>query len=154
MGLTLTIMNQMRERLATLTSAGQAVKAFVGDPPSNPGLPFIFVWGPPTLAASEAMSGCGGDIDVRLHVQVVAATTVNVLALADDVTARLRGWTPTVEGWRTCALITARSARLRTARPDTARSPCAHAPHPRRSPEWSPPTTPEPASFRTSPSTG
>lgn len=100
MGLTLTIMNQMRERLATLTSAGQAVKAFVGDPPSNPGLPFIFVWGPPTLAASEAMSGCGGDIDVRLHVQVVAATTVNVLALADDVTARLRGWTPTVEGWR------------------------------------------------------
>lgn len=100
MGLTLTIMTQMRERLATLTSAGQAVKAFVGDPPSNPGLPFIFVWGPPTLAASEAMSGCGGDIDVRLHVQVVAATTVNVLALADDVTARLRGWTPTVEGWR------------------------------------------------------
>lgn len=100
MGLTLTIMNQMREHLATLTSAGQAVKAFVGDPPSNPGLPFIFVWGPPTLATSEAMSGCGGDIDVRLHVQIVAATTVNVLALADDVTARLRGWAPTVEGWR------------------------------------------------------
>lgn len=100
MGLTLTIMTEMRERLATLTSAGQAVKAFVGDPPANPGLPFIFVWGPPTLAASEAMSGCGGDIDVRLHVQVVAATTVNVLALADDVTARLRGWAPAVEGWR------------------------------------------------------
>lgn len=100
MGLTLTIMNQMRERLATLTSAGQAVTAFVGDPPANPGLPFVFVWGPPTLAASEAMSGCGGDIDVRLHVQVVAATTVNVLALADDVTARLRGWAPAVEGWR------------------------------------------------------
>lgn len=100
MGLTLTIMTQMRERLATLTSAGQAVKAFVGDPPSNPGLPFIFVWGPPTLAASEAMSGCGGDVDVRLHVQVVAATTVNVLALADDVAARLRGWAPAVEGWR------------------------------------------------------
>lgn len=100
MGLTLTIMTQMREHLATLTSAGQAVKAFVGGPPSNPGLPFVFVWGPPTLAASEAMSGCGGDIDVRLHVQVVAATTVNVLALADDVTARLRGWAPTVEGWR------------------------------------------------------
>ena len=100
MGLTLTIMTQMRERLATLTSADQAVKAFVGDPPSNPGLPFIFVWGPPTLAASEAMSGCGGDVDVRLHVQFVAATTVNVLALADDVTARLRGWAPTVEGWR------------------------------------------------------
>jgi hypothetical protein len=100
MGLTLTIMTQMRERLATLTSADQAVKAFVGDPPSNPGLPFIFVWGPPTLAASEAMSGCGGDVDVRLHVQIVAATTVNVLALADDVTARLRGWAPTVEGWR------------------------------------------------------
>ena len=100
MGLTLTIMTQRRERLATLTSADQAVKAFVGDPPSNPGLPFIFVWGPPTLAASEAMSGCGGDVDVRLHVQIVAATTVNVLALADDVTARLRGWAPTVEGWR------------------------------------------------------
>lgn len=100
MGLTLTIMTQMRERLATLTSAGQAVKAFVGDPPSNPGLPFVFVWGPPTLAASEAMSGCGGDVDVRLHVQIVAATTVNVLALADDVTARLRGWAPAVEGWR------------------------------------------------------
>lgn len=100
MGLTLTIMTQMRERLATLTSVDQAVKAFVGDPPSNPGLPFIFVWGPPTLAASEAMSGCGGDVDVRLHVQIVAATTVNVLALADDVTARLRGWAPTVEGWR------------------------------------------------------
>lgn len=99
MGLTLTIMTQMRERLATLTSAGQAVKAFVGDPPSNPGLPFVFVWGPPTLAASEAMSG-GGDADVRLHVQIVAATTVNVLALADDVTARLRGWAPAVEGWR------------------------------------------------------
>ena len=100
MGLTLIIMTQMREQLATLTSAGQAVKAFVGDPPSNPGLPFVFVWGPPTLATSEAMSGCGGDVDVRLHVQIVAATTVNVLALADDVTARLRGWAPAVEGWR------------------------------------------------------
>ena len=100
MGLTLTIMTQMRERLDGLTSAGAPVKAFVGDPPANPGLPFVFVWGPPTLAASETMSGCGGDADVRLHVQVVAATTVNVLALADDVTARLRGWAPTVEGWR------------------------------------------------------
>lgn len=100
MGLTLTIMTQMRERLEALTSTDVPVKAFVGDPPSNPGLPFIFVWGPPTLAASEAMSGCGGDVDVRLHVQVVAATTVNVLALADDVAARLRGWAPAVEGWR------------------------------------------------------
>lgn len=100
MGLTLDIMTQMRERLATLTSPGSAVKAFVGDPPSNPGLPFVFVWGPPTLATSEALAGCGGDVDVRLHVQVVAATTANVLALADDVTARLRGWAPTVEGWR------------------------------------------------------
>ena len=100
MGLTLTIMTQMRERLATLTSAGQAVKAFVGDPPANPGMPFVFVWGPPTLDTSEAMSGCGGDVDVRLHVQVVAATTINVLALADDVAARLRGWAPAVEGWR------------------------------------------------------
>lgn len=100
MGLTLTVMNQMRDRLAALTSTGTTVKAFVGDPPSNPGMPFVFVWGPPTLATSEAMSGCGGDVDVRLHVQVVAPTTANVLALADDVTARLRGWTPTVEGWR------------------------------------------------------
>lgn len=105
MGLTLTIMNQMREQLVPLTSAGQAVKAFVGDPPSNPGLPFVFVWGPPTLATSEAMSGCGGDVDVRLHVQIVAATTVNVLALADDVAARLRGWAPTVEGWRCFPLV-------------------------------------------------
>ena len=100
MGLTLTIMTQMRERLAALTSAGAPVTAFVGDPPGNPGPPFVFVWGPPTLATSEAVSGCGGDVDVRLHVQVVAATSVNVLALADDVTARLRGWSPTVEGWR------------------------------------------------------
>lgn len=100
MGLTLTIMTQMRERLATLTSVGATVKAFVGDPPANPGLPFVFVWGPPTLATSETVSGCGGDVDVRLHVQVVAPTTANVLALADDVTARLRGWSPTVEGWR------------------------------------------------------
>ena len=100
MGLTLPIMTQMRERLDGLTSAGTAVNAFVGDPPANPGMPFVFVWGPPTLATSETMSGCGVDADVRLHVQVVAATTVNVLALADDVTARLRGWAPTVEGWR------------------------------------------------------
>lgn len=100
MGLTLTIMNQMRERLNGLTSTDVPVKAFVGDPPSNPVLPFVFVWGPPTLATSEAMSGCGGDVDVRMHVQIVAATTVNVLALADDVTARLRGWAPAVEGWR------------------------------------------------------
>ena len=100
MGLTLTVMNQMSERLAALTSTGAAVKAFVGDPPGNPGMPFVFVWGPPTLTTSEAVGGCGGDVDVRLHVQVVAATTVNVLALADDVTARLRGWAPTVEGWR------------------------------------------------------
>lgn len=100
MGLTLTIMNQMRHRLATLTSTGASVKAFVGDPPSNPGLPFVFVWGPPTLAASEAVSGCGGDVDVRLHVQVVAATTANVLDLADQVTALLNGEVPTVPGWR------------------------------------------------------
>ena len=100
MGLTLTIMNQMRARLTTLTSAGASVKAFVGDPPSNPGLPFVFVWGPPTLATSEAVSGCGGDVDVRLHVQVVAATTANVLDLADQVTALLKGEVPTVPGWR------------------------------------------------------
>ena len=100
MALTLAIMTQMREQLATLTSADARVKAFVGDPPSNPGLPFVFVWGPPTLAASEAVSGCGGDVDVRLHVQVVAATTVNVLDLADQATARLAGLTPTVDGWR------------------------------------------------------
>lgn len=100
MGLTLTIMTQIRERLNGLTNSGTIVKAFVGDPPANPGIPFVFVWGPPTLAASEAMSGCGGDVDVRLHVQIVAATSVNVLALADDVTERLRGWAPTVEGWR------------------------------------------------------
>lgn len=100
MGLTLDIMTQIRARLATLTSPGSPVKAFVGDPPGNPGPPFVFVWGPPTLATSEAVSGCGGDVDARLHVQVVAPTTANVLALADDVTARLRGWAPTVEGWR------------------------------------------------------
>lgn len=100
MGLTLDIMTQMRARLTTLTSAGASVKAFVGDPPSNPGLPFVFVWGPPTLATSEAMSGCGGDVDVRLHVQVVAATTANVLDLADQVTALLKGEVPTVDGWR------------------------------------------------------
>ncbi len=100
MGLTLDIMTQMRARLTTLTSTGTTVKAFVGDPPSNPGLPFVFVWGPPTLAASEAMSGCGGDVDVRLHVQVVAATTANVLDLADQVTALLKGEIPTVDGWR------------------------------------------------------
>lgn len=100
MGLTLTIMNQMRARLTTLTSAGAPVKAFVGDPPSNPGLPFVFVWGPPTLATSDAVSGCGGDVDVRLHVQVVAATTANVLDLADQVTALLDGETPTADGWR------------------------------------------------------
>ena len=100
MGLTLDIMTQMRARLTTLTSAGASVKAFVGDPPSNPGLPFVFVWGPPTLATSEAMSGCGGDVDVRLHVQVVAATTANVLDLADQVTDLLKGEVPTVDGWR------------------------------------------------------
>lgn len=100
MGLTLTIMAQMRARLADLTSTGTTVKAFVGDPPGNPGPPFVFVWGPPTLATSEAISGCGGDVDARLHVQIVAPTTANVLALADDVTARLKGWGPTVEGWR------------------------------------------------------
>lgn len=98
--MTLSVMTQMRDRLAALTSAGTAVKAFVGDPPGNPGPPFLFVWGPPTLTTSEDMSGCGGDVDVRLHVQVVAATTVNVLDLADQATARLAGWTPTVPGWR------------------------------------------------------
>lgn len=100
MGLTLTIMTQMRARLEGLTSAGAAVNAFVGDPPANPGMPFVFVWGPPTLAASEAMSGCGGDVDARLHVQVVAPTTANVLNLADQAAARLAGWVPTVPGWR------------------------------------------------------
>lgn len=100
MGLTLTIMNQMRARLTTLTSTGAPVKAFVGDPPGNPGPPFAFVWGPPTLAKSEAMSRCGGDVDVRLHVQVVAATTANVLDLADQVTDLLTGEVPTVPGWR------------------------------------------------------
>lgn len=100
MGLNLAIMTQMRERLATLTSAGTAVKAFVGDPPGNPGIPFVFVWGPPTLTSSTTVAACTRDADVRLHVQVVAPTTANVLALADDVTDRLRGWAPTVAGWR------------------------------------------------------
>ncbi len=100
MGLTLDIMTQMRARLATLTSTGASVKAYVGDPPANPGLPFVFVWGPPTLATSEAMSGCDGDVDVRLHVQVVAPTTANVLDLADQVTTLLTGEVPTATGWR------------------------------------------------------
>lgn len=100
MGLTLDIMTQMRHRLATLTSSGAPVKAFVGDPPGNPGMPFVFVWGPPTHATSETVGGCGGDVDVRLHVQVVAATTANVLDLADQVTAALKGEVPTVPGWR------------------------------------------------------
>lgn len=100
MGLTLDLMTQMRDRLAALTAADTAVKAFVGDPPSNPGMPFVFVWGPPTMATSEAVSGCGGDVDVRLHVQVVAATTANVLDLADQATARLAEWTPAAPGWR------------------------------------------------------
>lgn len=100
MGLTLSIMNQMRARLATLTSSGASVKAFVGDPPGNPGMPFVFVWGPPTQAKHEAMSRCGGDVDVRLHVQVVAPTTANVLDLADQVTALLDGEIPTVPDWR------------------------------------------------------
>lgn len=100
MGVTLDIMTQMRTRLTTLTSTGASVKAFVGDPPSNPGLPFVFVWGPPTMAKSEALAGCGGDVDVRMHVQVVAATTANVLDLADQVTALLKGEVPLVPGWR------------------------------------------------------
>ena len=100
MGLTLSIMNQMRFRLATLTSSGVTVKAFIGDPPGNPGMPFVFVWGPPTLAKSEDMGGCGGDVDVRLHVQVVAPTTANVLDLADQVIAVLKGEVPTVPDWR------------------------------------------------------
>lgn len=100
MGLTLTIMGQMKARLDGLTSAGTPVKTFIGDPPANPGMPFVFLWGPPILTSSAAVSGCGGDIDVRLHVQVVAPTTANTLALADDVTDRLRGWAPTVTGWR------------------------------------------------------
>lgn len=105
MGLTLDIMNQMRARLTTLTSTGAPVKAFVGDPPSNPGLPFVFVWGPPTMAKSEAVNGCGGDVDVRLHVQVVAATTANVLDLADQAVAVLAGEVPTVPGWRCFPLV-------------------------------------------------
>lgn len=100
MGLTLTLMTQMRTRLEGLTSAGTAVKTFIGDPPGNPGMPFTFIWGPPTLATSDAMSGCGGDVDVRLHVQVVAPTTANVLELADQVTDILKGEVPTVPGWR------------------------------------------------------
>lgn len=100
MGLTLDIMNQMRARLVTLTSAGASVKAFIGDPPGNPGPPFVFVWGPPTHAKSETVGGCGGDVDVRLHVQVVAPTTANVLDLADQVIAVLSGEVPTVPGWR------------------------------------------------------
>lgn len=100
MGLTLDIMTQMRTRLEGLASAGAPVKTFIGDPPGNPGPPFVFLWGPPTLATSEAMSGCGGDVDVRLHVQVVAATTANVLDLADQVTALLKGEVPTADGWR------------------------------------------------------
>lgn len=100
MGLTLSIMNQMRFRLATLTSSGVTVKAFIGDPPANPGMPFVFVWGPPTHAKSEAVGDCGGDVDVRLHVQVVAPTTANVLDLADQVTAVLAGEVPTVPDWR------------------------------------------------------
>lgn len=100
MGLNLTIMGQMKARLEGLTSAGAPVKTFIGDPPSNPGMPFVFLWGPPTLAKSEALSGCGGDINTRINLQVVAPTTANTLALADDVTARLKDWTPTVTGWR------------------------------------------------------
>lgn len=70
-------------------------RVYVGDPPTNAALPYLFTWGPIPIQAAAPMAL----IDERVHVQVVAKATPEANALTSRVVAALDDWTPTVPGY-------------------------------------------------------
>lgn len=91
---------QMVERLDGIVFQGKPVKCYSGNPPAGVRAPFLFVWTRPPVPSSVTACGVEGELDERLHVQVVAESQNNVLALAGLVGERLHGWKPDVPGWR------------------------------------------------------
>lgn len=69
-------------------------RIYVGDPPANVALPYVFVWGPLPVETHAPLAL----IDERLQVQVVAKATPEVNSLANRVVDALNDFVPTVPG--------------------------------------------------------
>lgn len=70
-------------------------RVFVGDPPDNVSLPYLFAWGsvPVAVAAPLAL------VDERVNVQVVAKATPEVNALTSRVVEALEEFLPAIPGY-------------------------------------------------------
>ena len=93
-----------------------AAPCFVGDPPDNEPVPYLFVWGPLPVENPETLSDTLNYLDEEIHVQVVAKQVPDVLILAGAAKRTLNGWSPTVAGWRMFPLEITGSTNVQTAR--------------------------------------
>lgn len=99
-GVTRAVMQKIVEKVGGLHAGGKQVRAYLGDPPANPPLPYAFTWGPPAIPRAHDIAGRGRDVNQVIRVQAVAGTAPNALDLADTIITALAGWAPTVPGWR------------------------------------------------------
>lgn len=93
-----------------------AAPCFVGDPPENIPVPYLFVWGPLPVENPETLADALDYLDEEIHVQVVAKQVPDVLILAGAAKRTLNGWSPTVAGWRMFPLEITGSTNVQTAR--------------------------------------
>lgn len=89
---------------------------FVGDPPDNVPVPYLFVWGPLPVGRALSAAGCDDTVDVTVNVQVVAKQAPDVLVLAGRVSRALQGLTVDVSDWTVFPLKVAGSTNVQTAR--------------------------------------
>ena len=102
-------------RVADLLTA-EVEPCFVGDPPENVPVPYLFVWGPLPVGRALSAAGCDDTVDTVLHVQVVAKQSPDVLVLAGRVSRALQGFTVDVDGWAVFPLKVTGSTNVQTAR--------------------------------------
>lgn len=89
---------------------------FVGDPPDNCPVPYVFVWGPLPVEEALTAAGCDDVVDLRFHVTVVDKQAPDVLLLAGRVKESLRDVELSIEGWRTFPLQVTGSEPVQTSR--------------------------------------
>lgn len=70
-------------------------QVFVGDPPENVAVPYLFTWGPVPVRDAAPLAL----VDERVNVQVVAKAIPDVNALASRVVTALDGFQPEIDGY-------------------------------------------------------
>lgn len=91
-------------RLKELVLSGKTVPGFLGDPPTNQALPYMFITPTPTPTHSENIAGTRDVLDAYFNVTCVHTTTNNCLALTEKMRELVDDWAPEVAGWRTFPL--------------------------------------------------